>query len=37
MESYEYSGGFPDKVTPDIYFTDKVVIQCDVSDVKILC
>ena len=32
----EYSGAFPDKVTPDIYFTNEVVIQCDVSHVKIL-
>ena len=27
---------FPDKVTPDIVFTDEVVIQCDVLLVKIL-
>ena len=32
----EYSGAFPDKVTPDIYFKDEVVVQCDVPDVKIL-
>ena len=32
----EYSGAFSDKVTPDIYFTDEVVIHCDVPDVKIL-
>ena len=25
---------FPDKVTPDIDFTDKAVVQCDVSVVK---
>ena len=34
--SDEYPGAFPDKVTPDIDFTDEVVVQCDVSDVKIL-
>ena len=27
---------FPDKVTPDIDFTDDVVVQCDIPDVKIL-
>ena len=32
----EYPGAFPDKVTPDIYFTDEVVVQCGVPDVKIL-
>ena len=32
----EYPGAFPDKVTPDIDFTDEVVVQCDVPDVKIL-
>ena len=32
----EYSGEFPDKVTPDIYFTDEGVFQCDVADIKIL-
>ena len=32
--SYEYPGEFPDKVTRGIYFTDEVVVQCDVSDVK---
>ena len=32
----EYPGAFPDKVTPDIDFTDEVVVQCDVLDVKIL-
>ena len=32
----EYPGVFPDKVTPDIDFTDEVVVQCDVPDVKIL-
>ena len=32
----EYAGAFPDKVTPDIDFTDEVVVQCDVPDVKIL-
>ena len=30
-----YPGAFPDKVTPDIDFTDEVV-QCDVPLVKIL-
>ena len=29
-------GGFPDKVTPDIDFTDEGVVQYDVTDVKIL-
>ena len=29
-------GIFPDKVTPDIDFTDEVVLQCDVPVVKIL-
>ena len=29
------SGAFPDKVTPDIYFTDETVVQCDVPVVKI--
>ena len=32
----ECSGAFQDKVPPDIDFTDEVVVQCDVSDVKIL-
>ena len=32
----ESSGAFPDKVTSDIDFTDEVVVQCDVPDVKIL-
>ena len=31
-----YSGAFPYKVTPDIDFTDKVVAQCDVPDVKVV-
>ena len=31
----EYSGPFLDKVTPDIYFTDKVVVQCHFPNVKI--
>ena len=30
------SGTFPDKVTPDIDFTDEAVVQCDVPVVKIL-
>ena len=29
-------GAFPDKVTPDIDFTDEAVVQCDVPVVKIL-
>ena len=32
----EYAGEFPDKVIPDIDFTDEVVVQCDAPDVKIL-
>ena len=32
----EYSGAFSDKVTPNIYFADEVVVQCDVPDIKIL-
>ena len=32
----EYPGVFPNKVTSDIDFTDEVVVQCDVPDVKIL-
>ena len=32
----EYSGAFPNKVTLDIYFTDDVVVPCDVPHVKIL-
>ena len=32
----EYPRVFPDKVTYDIDFTDEVVVQCDVPDVKIL-
>ena len=32
----EYPGAFPDKVTPDIDFTDEVVVQLYVPDVKIL-
>ena len=32
----EYPGTFPDKVTPDIDFTDEVVVQCDIPVVKIL-
>ena len=32
----EYSGAFPYKVTPDIDFTDEVVVQCDVPDVKVV-
>ena len=31
-----YSGAFPNKITPDIYFTDEVVVQCDIPDVKVL-
>ena len=29
-------GAFPDKVTPDIDFTDEAVVQCDNPVVKIL-
>ena len=29
-------GAFLNKVTPNIYFTDEAVVQCDVSVVKIL-
>ena len=32
----EYSGEFLEKVNPDIYFADEVVIQCDIPDVKIV-
>ena len=32
----EYSGTFPYKVTPDIDFTDELVVQCDVPDVKVV-
>ena len=31
-----YSEAFPYKVTPDIDFTDEVIVQCDVSDVKMV-
>ena len=31
-----YSGAFPYKVTPDTDFTDEVVVQCDVPDVKVV-
>ena len=34
--SDEYPGAFPDKVTSDNDFTDEVVVQCDVPDVKML-
>ena len=30
------AGVFPDKMTPDIEFTDKAVVQCDVPVVKLL-
>ena len=30
------SGAFPDKVTPDIDFTDETVVQCDVPVAKTL-
>ena len=40
MSNYGYlilpSGTFPDKITPDIDFTDEAVVQCDVPVVKIL-
>ena len=29
-------GVFPDKITPDIDFTDEGVVQCDIPVVKIL-
>ena len=32
----QYPGAFPDKVTSDIDFTDEVVVQCDVPDIKML-
>ena len=32
----EYPEAFPDKITSDIDFTDEVVVQCNVPDVKIL-
>ena len=32
----DHSGAFPYKVIPDINFTDKVVVQCDVPDVKMV-
>ena len=32
----EYAEAFPDKITTDIDFTDEVVVQCDVPEVKIL-
>ena len=32
----EYPGAFADKVTADIDFTNEVVVQCDVPDVKTL-
>ena len=31
-----YPGAFPEKVTPDIDFTDEVVVQYDVPGAKIL-
>ena len=31
-----YSGTFPYNVTPDIDFTDELVVQCDVPDVKVV-
>ena len=31
-----YPGAFLDKVTPDIDFTDDIVVQCDSPVVKIL-
>ena len=31
-----YSGAFPYKVTPDIDFTDAIVVQCDVPNVKVV-
>ena len=32
----EYPGAFLDKITSDIDFSDEVVVQCDVPDLKIL-
>ena len=29
-------GAFPEKVTPDFYFTDEAVVPCDVPVVKML-
>ena len=29
-------GAFPDKITPDIDFTDEAVVQCDIPVIKIL-
>ena len=31
-----YSGAFPCKVTPDIEFTDELVVQCNLPDVKVV-
>ena len=31
-----YSGACPYKVTPNTGFTDEVVVQCDVPDVKVV-
>ena len=31
-----YLGAFPYKVSTDIDFTDEVVVQCDVLDVKVV-
>ena len=36
MGIWGYSGVFPYKVTADIDFTDEVVVQCDVPDVKVV-
>ena len=35
-EHFMLPGAFPDKVAPDIGFTDEALIQCDVTAVKIL-
>ena len=35
-EHFMLPEAFPDKVTPDIDFTDEVVDQCDVPVVKLL-
>ena len=31
-----YSGAFPFRVTPHIDFTDEVIVQCDVPNVKVV-
>ena len=36
MDIWCYKGPFPDKLTPDIDFTDETVVQCGVPVQKIL-